>query len=55
MREDSGGAELRNCAIVQLISRPRNAILLVARDKSGGAERRFYKNLIAKAERWFDR
>jgi hypothetical protein len=32
----------------------RKAILLVAADKSGGAERRFYKNLIAKAEKRFD-
>lgn len=29
----------------------RNAILLVAGDKSGGSERRFYKALIAKADR----
>jgi hypothetical protein len=33
----------------------RKAILLIAGDKSGGAERRFYKNLIAKAEKRFDR
>jgi hypothetical protein len=32
----------------------RKAILLVAGDKSGGGERRFYKSLIAKAEKRFD-
>ena len=33
----------------------RKAILLVAGDKSGTSERRFYKELIAKAEGRFDR
>ena len=33
----------------------RNAILLVAGDKSGVSERRFYKALIAKADERFDR
>lgn len=33
----------------------RNAILLVAGDKSGGGEKRFYKRLIAKADARFDR
>src|SRR6266852_3855152 len=32
----------------------RRAILLPAGDKSGGSERRFYKQLIAKADRRFD-
>ncbi len=32
----------------------RRAILLVAGDKSGVSERRFYRNLIAKADRRFD-
>ena len=32
----------------------RRAILLLAGDKSGGSERRFYKQLIAKADRRFD-
>lgn len=32
----------------------RSAILLVAGDKSGGSERRFYKQLIAKADERFD-
>jgi hypothetical protein len=32
----------------------RNAILLVAGDKSGGSEKRFYKQLIAKADERFD-
>ena len=33
----------------------RNAILLVAGDKSGGSSRRFYRALIAKADERFDR
>ena len=33
----------------------RNAILLVAGDKSGGSSRRFYRTLIAKADERFDR
>jgi hypothetical protein len=32
----------------------RKAILLVAGDKSGGSERRFYRELIRKAEERFD-
>ena len=32
----------------------RNAILLVAGDKSGGSERRFYRTLIRKADARFD-
>jgi hypothetical protein len=32
----------------------RRAILLVAGDKSGGSEKRFYKQLIAKADERFD-
>jgi len=32
----------------------RHAILLLAGDKSGVSERRFYKQLIAKADRRFD-
>lgn len=32
----------------------RKAILLVAGDKSGGSERRFYRQLIAKADKRFD-
>lgn len=32
----------------------RKAILLVAGDKSGGSEKRFYKQLIAKADARFD-
>lgn len=32
----------------------RNAILLVAGDKSGGVERRFYRELIRKADERFD-
>jgi hypothetical protein len=32
----------------------RKAILLVAGDKSGGSEKRFYRQLIAKADRRFD-
>jgi hypothetical protein len=33
----------------------REAILLVAGDKSGGSERRFYRRLVAKADERFDR
>jgi hypothetical protein len=32
----------------------RKAILLVAGDKSGGSEQRFYRQLIAKADKRFD-
>jgi hypothetical protein len=32
----------------------RRAILLVAGDKSGGSEKRFYRDLIGKADRRFD-
>jgi hypothetical protein len=32
----------------------RNAVLLVAEDKSGGGEKRFYRQLIAKADERFD-
>ncbi len=32
----------------------REAIILVAADKSGVAQKRFYKNLIAKADKRFD-
>ena len=32
----------------------RSAILLVAGDKSGGSEKRFYRELIRKADERFD-
>jgi len=32
----------------------RKAVLLVAGDKSGGSQRRFYKQLISKADERFD-
>jgi hypothetical protein len=32
----------------------RKAILLVAGDKSGGSEKKFYKQLIARADKRFD-
>ena len=32
----------------------RNAILLVAGDKSGGSEKRFYRELVRKADQRFD-
>lgn len=35
--------------------RRRRAILLVAGDKSGGSERRFYRELIRKADERFDK
>lgn len=34
--------------------RTRRAVLLVAGDKSGGSEKRFYRRLIAKADARFD-
>jgi hypothetical protein len=33
----------------------RNAVLLIAGDKSGGGEKRFYRQLIAKADERFDK
>ncbi|MEE8393709.1 MAG: type II toxin-antitoxin system RelE/ParE family toxin [Rhodospirillales bacterium] len=33
----------------------RNAVILTAGDKSGTSEKRFYKRLIAKADRRFDK
>ncbi|HKV03939.1 MAG TPA: type II toxin-antitoxin system RelE/ParE family toxin [Candidatus Acidoferrales bacterium] len=33
----------------------RRAVLLVASDKSGGSQKRFYRELIRKADRRFDR
>ena len=33
----------------------RNAVLLVAGDKSGGSARRFYRTLVRKADERFDR
>jgi hypothetical protein len=32
---------------------PRQAVLLVAGDKSGGRQKRFYRQLIAKADKRF--
>ena len=32
----------------------RNAVLLIAGDKSGGGEKRFYRQLIAKADERFE-
>jgi len=32
----------------------RNAVLPIAEDKSGGGEKRFYRRLIAKADKRFD-
>jgi len=32
----------------------RQAVLLVAGDKSGGSEKRFYRQLMAKADQRFD-
>ena len=32
----------------------RNAVLLIAGDKSGGGEKRFYRQLLAKADERFD-
>lgn len=32
----------------------RKAMILIAGDKSGGSQKRFYKNLISKADKRFD-
>jgi hypothetical protein len=32
----------------------RNAVLLIAGDKSGGGKKRFYRQLLAKADERFD-
>ena len=52
LRCDAGGGVWR---IAFAFDPDRKAILLVAGDKSGGSERRFYRQLIARADERFDR
>lgn len=52
LRFDADGGVWRRVAFA--FDPARQAILLVAGDKSGGGERRFYKRLIAVADARFD-
>ncbi len=47
LRFDAGGGVWR---VAFAFDPRRNAVLLVAGDKSGGGEKRFYRQLIAKAD-----
>ena len=49
--EADGGSVWR---VAFAFDQKRKAILLVAGDKSGGSEKRFYRQLIAKADKRFD-
>src|SRR5216683_1381591 len=51
LRFDAGGGVWR---VAFAFDPKRKAILLVAGDKSGGSEKRFYRQLIAKADERFD-
>ncbi len=52
LRFDADGGVWR---VAFAFDRAREAIVLIAGDKSGGSERRFYEMLIAKADARFDR
>ena len=52
MRFSAAGGEWR---VAFAFDPVRRAMLLVAGDKSGGSERRFYRTLIGKADERFDR
>ena len=52
MRLSAAGGEWR---VAFAFDPVRRAMLLVAGDKSGGSERRFYRELIRKADERFDR
>ena len=52
MRFGAAGGEWR---LAFAFDPARNAILLVAGDKSGGSTRRFYRTLVRKADERFDR
>ena len=52
MRFNAAGGEWR---VAFAFDPVRRAMLLVAGDKSGGGERRFYRELIRKADQRFDR
>lgn len=51
LRFDAGGGVWR---VAFAFDPKRNAILLVAGDKSGGSEKKFYNRLIKKADERFD-
>ncbi|HEV2315448.1 MAG TPA: type II toxin-antitoxin system RelE/ParE family toxin [Candidatus Acidoferrales bacterium] len=51
LRFSAAGGEWR---VAFAFDRRRKAILLVAGDKSGGSEKRFYRELIRKADQRFD-
>jgi len=51
LRFSAAGGEWR---VAFAFDAKRKAILLVAGDKSGGSEARFYRNLISKADNRFD-
>ncbi len=51
MRFDAAGGVWR---VAFAFDPNRNAGLLIAGDKSGGGEKRFYRRLIAKADERFD-
>jgi hypothetical protein len=51
LRFSAAGGEWR---VAFVFDPRRRAILLVAGDKSGGSERRFYRELIRKADDRFD-
>jgi hypothetical protein len=51
LRFDAAGGVWR---VAYAFDPTRKAILLVAGDKSGGSQKRFYKTLIAKADQRFD-
>ena len=52
MRFSAAGGEWR---VAFAFDPERSAMLLVAGDKSGGSERKFYRALIRKADERFDR
>ena len=51
LRFDAAGGVWR---VAFAFDRKRNAVLLIAGDKSGGGEKRFYRQLITKADERFD-
>ena len=53
MKELRFGAEGGVWRVAFAFDPKRNAVLLVAGDKSGGSEKRFYRQLIAKADQRF--
>lgn len=51
LRFNAAGGEWR---VAFAFDRRRRAVLLVAADKSGGSEKRFYRDLLRKADDRFD-